>query len=137
MKKIFEILEHQTDLKIKAFGKNLKEVFRNSMIAMVESMRPEIDFSFKKTFQRKIKIKSFDLDSLLVDFLNEILYLIQTNKEIYKKIEFLKFKKFEIEANLYGEKVKRFGLEIKAATYHDLEIKRTKDKWYAIVLFDI
>ena len=137
MKKIFEILEHQTDLKIKAFGKNLKEVFRNSMIAMVESMRPEIDFSFKKTFQRKIKIKSFDLDSLLVDFLNEILYLIQTNKEIYKKIEFLKFKKFEIEANLYGEKVKRFGLEIKAATYHDLEIKRTKDGWYAIVLFDI
>ena len=137
MKKIFEILEHQTDLKIKVFGKNLKEVFRNSMIAMVESMRPEIDFSFKKTFQRKIKIKSFDLDSLLVDFLSEVLYLIQVNKEVYKKIEFLKFEKYEIEAVLYGKKVKRFGLGIKAVTYHNLEIKKIKNNWYATILFDI
>ncbi len=137
MRKNFEILEHRGDLKIKVFGRSLKEVFRNSMIAMVESMMPEVDFSFKKTFRRKIKIKSFDLDSLLIDFLNEILYLIEVNKEVYKKIEFLKFEKYEIEAVLYGKKVKRFGLGIKAVTYHNLEIKKIKNNWYATILFDI
>jgi len=136
MKK-FEILEHKADLKIKVFGKSLEELFENAMIAMVENMRPEIDFSQKNTIQREINIKSFDLDSLLVDFLSEVLYLIQVNKEVYKKIKFLDFKNFNLKAILYGEKIKRLGLDIKAVTYHNLEIKKTKNGYYAIILFDI
>ena len=132
MKK-YEILEHKADLKIKAFGKTKKELFSNMLFAMMESLKAELT---KKEKRRKIKVKSIDLNALLVDFLSEVLYISQTNKEIYTKVRFNKFNDKEINGELIGQKVKSFGEEIKAVTHHNLEIKKNKN-WEAIVLFDI
>jgi len=132
----YEILEHPADLKIKVFGTSREELFSNALLAMIESMSPEIKKP-EQTNRRPIKIKSSDLPALLVDFLNETLYLTQVNKEIYK-VSFKKFTDKEIKGELIGKKVEKFGEDIKAATYHDLEIKQNKDgSWQATVLFDI
>ena len=132
----FEILEHLSDLKIKIFGKNKKELFENAVFAMKECLRPEIEIPEKNT-KIKIKIKSADLFSLLVDFLSEVLYQAQVNKEVYHKVKFDKFSDTELEAELLGEKVKRFGLEVKGVTYHNLNIEKKDSYWQAVVLFDI
>jgi SHS2 domain-containing protein len=135
MKK-FEILFHRADLKIRAFGKDKKKLFLNMLSAMAKSQKPEIKIA--KKVKRKIKINSPDLPVLLVDFLNEALYLGQVNKEVYSGVIFKKFTDRKIEAELIGKKVKRFGEDIKAVTYHNLEVRQKKDKtWEAIVLFDI
>ncbi len=150
MKK-YEVLENIADLKLKIFGQTKEELFRNALSAMLENQGPEMINSDK--IQREIKIKSLDLFSLLVDFLNEALYLSQTNKETYFDIKFKKFTEaegeedksssspfaaaWEIEAELFGQKVARFGEDIKAATHHSLEIQQKKEKrWEAIILFD-
>ncbi len=136
MKK-FELLEHQADLKIKAFGKTKKELFLNALLAMNKSMEPEIKKS-SKDIKRKIKIKSFDSATLLIDFLNEILYLVQINKEIYFDIKFIIFTDKEIKADLLGCKAEKFIKDIKAATYYQLSINKKKHgSWEAIFLFDI
>ncbi len=138
MKK-YEILEHTADLKIRAFGKDKKELFLNMAEGMQAALQPNFQFSISN-FQTKknIKVKSENLETLLVDFLSEMLYLIQVNKEIYKNIKFKKFTDIEIEAKLSGKKVESFGEDIKGVTYHDLEIKRNPDGiWQATVLFDI
>ena len=135
MKK-YEILEHKADLKIRAFGKDKKELFSNMLLAMAESQKPEI--KGKQKNKRQIKIKSLDLAVLLVDFLSEALYLSQVNKEIYFDINFKKFSNTEIEGELIGQKVERFGEDIKAVTYHSLDIHQKKDKtWEVTILFDI
>ena len=138
MKK-FEVLEHKADLKIKVFGKTKEEIFLNALSAMAKLQKAEIGQLVKRgKTKRKIKIKSFDLTSLLVDFLSEVLYLGQTNKEVYKDVKFLKFNDKEIEGELLGQKIERFGEDIKGVTYHNLDILRTKDgNWEAIILFDI
>lgn len=134
MKK-YEILEHKADLKIRAFGKDKKELFLNMLKGITESQRAE---KLKTKARRQIKIKSLDLSALLVDFLSEALYLSQVNKEVYFDINFKKFSNTEIKGELIGQKVKRFGEDIKAVTYHSLEIKRTeKGIWEGTVLFDI
>ena len=135
MKK-YEILEHKADLKIRTFGKDKKELFSNMLLAMAESQKPEI--KGKQKNKRQIKIKSLDLAALLVDYLSEALYLSQVNKEIYFDINFKKFSNTEIEGELIGQKVARFGEDIKAVTYHSLDIHQKKDKtWEATILFDI
>jgi len=74
----------------------------------------------------------------LVDFLSEVLYQTQVNKEIYNKVEFKKLTDTELEAEIFGQKVEGFGEDIKAATYHNLEIKqKERGGWEAIVLFDV
>ena len=88
--------------------------------------------------KQKVKIKSDDLGALLVDFLNEVLYLSQTNKAVYDYFIINRFTDSEIEAEIQGKEVERFEEDIKAATYHDLEIKQNKNKvWEGTVLFDI
>jgi SHS2 domain-containing protein len=134
--KKFQILEHRADLKLRIFGKNKKELFGNALIGMENALRAEIKESKPK--KRKIKVKSLDLETLLVDFLSEILYLNQTKREIFEKINFKKFSDTEIEAEIFGQKIKNFGLDIKAVTYHDLNIHQKKDgTWQATILFDI
>lgn len=141
MKK-YEILEHAADLKIRVFGNSKEDLFSNALLAMIDALRPET--AEEKIKEEIIKIESSDLPSLLVDFLSEILYLIQINKASYNKVKFKKFtdlsvnsEQAEIEAELSGEVVKRFGEDIKAVTYHNLEIKKVNDRWEAVVLFDI
>jgi len=134
MKK-YEILEHLADLKIRAFGKTKEKIFKNTMIGMFESARYE---GGDKEIKREIKISSLDLPSLLVDFLSELLYLCEVNKEVYFQIQFKKFSDKEIEGILIGKKLKRMGVHIKGVTYHDLDIHQRKDGiWQATVLFDI
>lgn len=131
----YEILEHKADLKIRVFGKEKPELFLNMLLAMTDSQKAEI---LSEKTQRAIEIKSLDLSALLVDFLSEVLYLSQTNKEVYNNIKFKKFTDTELKAELFGQKVKRFGEDIKAVTYHNLDIHQRKDGgWEATILFDI
>ena len=135
MKK-FEILEHKADLKIRAFGKDKKGLFLNMLLGMVKNQRPKI--KSRKKVKREIKIKSIDLPTLLVDFLNEALCLSQINKEAYFEANFKKFSDTKLEGELMGQKIERFGEDIKAATYHNLGIYQRKDGiWEATILFDI
>jgi len=136
MKK-YEILEHISDLKIKVFGRNKKELFLNALLAMESSLRPEIEKG-KKKVKKKIKINSENLSSLLIDFLSEVNYLNETLKEVYHKIKFNKFSEKEIEGILEGERISRFGLQIKGVTWHDFKISQKKDDTLeAEILFDI
>jgi len=141
--KEYEILEHKADLKIRAFGKTEEELFFNTLKGMTESLKPEVG---EVPVERKIKISSPDLGALLIDFLSEVLYLIQTNKEIYTNINFKKLtdpstssgQVAELDAEITGQKVERFGEDIKAVTYHDLDIHQNADgSWEATVLFDV
>jgi len=137
MVKKYEILEHKADLKIRAFGKTKEELFLNMMIGMSDNMNPEVQ-KLEEKIKREIKISSQDLSALLIDFLSEVLYLTQTNKEIYTKVKFTKFLDTELEGELTGQKVERFGEDIKAVTYHGLDIHQRKDgTWEATALFDI
>lgn len=140
MKK-YEILEHKADLKIRVFGKDLKELFENAMIGMFESAEYEPVFAEAtagKEIKKEIKVSSLDLPSLLVDFLSEVLYLSEVNREVYHDIQFKNFSNKNIEGNLLGKKLKRIGIQIKGVTYHNLEVRQKKDKtWQATTLFDI
>jgi SHS2 domain-containing protein len=135
--KFYEVLEHKADLKIRVFGKTKEELFENAMIGMFEAAKYEKNLK-SQISKLKIKINSVDLPSLLVDFLSEALYLVETEKLVFEKVEFKKFTENEIEANLFGKPLKRMGVHIKGVTYHDLEVRAKKDgSWQATILFDI
>ncbi|MFQ6049729.1 MAG: archease [Candidatus Paceibacterales bacterium] len=142
MKK-YEILEHTADFKIRVFGKTKRELFENALRGMFEGAKyepffPKATEDKGEKIKRKIKISSLDLPSLLVDFLNEALYLAEVNQEVYFGVNFENFSEKEIEGTLIGKKLKRMGVQIKGVTYHDLDIHQRKDgSWEATVLFDI
>jgi len=131
----FEILPHTADLKIRVFGSSQEELFLNALLGMSESMRAE---ELGEKTEREIEVASPDLAVLLVDFLSETLYFSQVYREVYSSASFSEFSDKQIKGRLIGHKVKNFGEDIKAVTFHNLKIQqRDSGIWEAVVLFDI
>jgi SHS2 domain-containing protein len=142
MKK-YKLLEHQADLKIKIFSQTKEGLFANALFAMTENINPTIEESAPIT-EEKIEVEADDLPFLLIDFLNEVLYLTQVNKKAYYDLKSVEItttapsQKTKIKATLIGRPIISFGRDIKAATYHSLEVSHKQDnRWEAIVLFDV
>lgn len=132
----YKILDHRADLEIEIIGRNKKEIFQNALLAVRDYLSP-IFLKETRKVKRDIKIESIDLPTLLIDFLNEVIYLSEVKKESYTKIEFGELSEKRLKGTLYGEKVGGFSREIKAATYHNLQLKRKKGVFKTKVLFDV
>jgi len=141
MKK-FEILEHTADIGIAAYGKTKREVFINAAKGMFEIIAGE-NKNLKENFYDKIKLEADNLEGLLFAWLNELLYIGETKLVILNKFEIKDLSNNKIVAEVRGMKINRPGCkikkEIKAVTYHRLEIKKDKESglWKAQVIFDI
>jgi len=130
----YKNIGHPADLKIKTFGRNKEELFKNTLKGMFKEAGYEGE---GKKLRREIKIKSSDLESLLVDFLSEALYLSEVNQEVYSEIEIDVLSGKKIEGFLIGKELKRAETIIKGVTYHDLEVTRNNGNWEATILFDV
>ena len=132
----FKFLKHTADIKFQAFGKNLKEVFRNSVLAMSKVIS---DDKINEKVKKKIKIKGKDNENLLYNLLEEILFLFDSKNLIISKAGNLKIKNKELSAELLGDYAKNYEIKdyIKAVTYNEMLIKKTKDKWVAQVVLDV
>jgi len=131
----FEEVEHTADLALKVHGHSLKEVFINaacglfSLMADLENLAPSVS--------REVHLEAPDRESLLVDWLNELLYLHEVEEEIYTRFEIETLSYTALSATVWGTKVKASKLTVKAATFHDLEIRETEDGYMTTVVFDV
>lgn len=139
--KQYENLEHTADLKIKSYGKTKEEVFINMAKGMFANISEPKNLIKKKSVKREIELKANDLASLLVDFLNQLIYLSDVYNEIYFDYDIsiwhVTNNHWQLEDTVKGYKSKGFKLEIKAATYNDLKLEEQGGNWVAEVVFDI
>jgi len=140
--KEFEIIDHTADIGLIAYGKNKEQVFINAAKGMFEIIAEE-NKTLKENFCDKIKLEADNLEGLLFAWLNELLYISETKLVILNKFEIKDLSNNRIGAEVEGMKINRLGCkikrEIKAVTYHCLEVKEDKESglWRAQVIFDI
>jgi SHS2 domain-containing protein len=138
MQNQFEILSHIADVRVRAWGETPKELFRSAFLGLMKILKAKSEkCKAKKLSKSEISVESSDLNSLLIDFLNEALYQTQVNREIYTDLKFKNFSPKNLKAELLGYPVTEFDEDIKAATYHGAEIIKKNNKLETIVLFDI
>jgi SHS2 domain-containing protein len=88
--------------------------------------------------ERTVRIQAPDMESLLVDWLNELVYLFETTGEVFTEIEVVGWSPEELEAIVRGRRpLDAPRLHVKAVTYHDLAVRPDGDGWLAQVTFDI
>ena len=122
----YKFLEHTADAKFQAFGKTLEEKFANAALAMFSIM---VDTKkVKPLIEKKINIKGEDKKSLLYNFLEELLFLLDTKSFLLNKVKKIKIENNSLKAIVVGDFVKEeYQLlgEVKAVTYNDMEITNT------------
>jgi len=137
-KKDFEILDHTADVGIIAYGADLKQAFANAGRALF-SLITELD-DVKEVIHRDAELTASDEESLLVEWLNELIYQFDTEGIIFKRFDIVQLDSTRLKARGYGEKVdkSRHKLKtgVKAATYHMLKVERGNGGRVQ-VLFDI
>ncbi len=135
----YEIIDHTADIGVKAYGETLSEAFENAAKAMFDIITDNSDVENKGQYD--IELKAEDLEQLLVDWLSELLYLHDAENLVFGVFKVnLNVQKKSIKAEAYGEKLDfskhKKGEQIKAVTYHMLELKNKKP-YHVQVLFDI
>jgi len=138
MEKDFEIVNHTADVGIIAHGANIKQAFANAAKGLF-SLITELD-NVQEVLHRDIEVTATDKESLLVEWLNELIYLFDTEHVIFKKFDITELDNTRLRARSYGEKVDsarhKLKTGVKAATYHMLKVDKDDD-YKVQVLFDI
>lgn len=137
----YKFLEHTADAKFQAFGRTLEEAFSNAALATAGLMWNWENV--EKKVEHQVKVKGNDLKQLLVNFLEEIIYLLETKSFLIGSVEKLMIEKegnsFRLKALLKGDKhsdkYKIHG-DVKAITYNEMEVK-TKNHFMVQVVVDI
>lgn len=142
MKPLHKFLDHTADVFFVAKAETLPALFNECALAVEETM---VEVSKVKP-KEKVKIlgESSTVESLLFDFLDELLFF-----KDYKQLVFSKFEidikesngKYYLICQAQGEKIDfsrhEPKVDVKAITMHEFKVEKVKDGWKAQVLIDI
>ena len=137
--KRFEILDHTADIGLIIYGKDLRELFEHAgegffhLITDLKKVRPR--------FEKRIELEGECLERLMVDWLGELLYLHEVDHFLFKEFSIETVGEPGLKAVVKGEPfqegIHSIKTEIKAVTYHQIQIEEGKEGWKAQVIFDL
>ena len=136
----FKFLSHTADAKFQAWGKTAEEAFENSARAMFSLL---VQKQVNPDIKKKIKLYGKDKEALLYNFLEELLFLFDSEQFLFSKVEKIKIKKektdYVLEAEISGDKTKGYKIsgDVKAITYNSMFVKTEKGKVTCQVVLDI
>lgn len=126
MKK-FEFFDHTADAMFRAYGKTVEERFTNAALAFEGFMFDLKDINPK--IKKKVVVEGSDYESLLYNWLEHFLVLLDAEKFIVNNVENLKISKknkgFVLTAEVIGDKAStkyKHKIFIKAVTYNDMKV---------------
>jgi len=129
--------EIKSDVMFEAYGKDLKELFENaaealfSVICKIKQVKP------KET--EEFIIKGENLDSLMINWLQGLIAIVDTEEKFFSKFEIEDINETQLKAKLYGEPIKPELGEtvVKAVTYYKYQLEKTKQGYKARISLDI
>jgi SHS2 domain-containing protein len=135
----FEIIDHTADVAIAAYGADAKQAFANAALGMF-SIMTNIG-KVKDTTIHDVEVTADDKKDLLVSWLNELLFVCEVEKMLFKRFDIVTLDETILKARCYGEKIDpkrhKIKMEIKAATYHMIRIEEKQNLTRVQILFDI
>ena len=135
----FRFLNPTGDLAIEIYGQSLKDLFENAGQALFAVLTDPSKVEAR--VETAIALSYDNLETLLVDWLGELLYLYDAKGLVFRRFEVESIEKERFEAKAWGESfeagrhVIRTG--VKAVTFHELEVKRERAHWRARVTLDL
>ena len=138
----FEYLDHTADIQIHAWGDSLAAAFASCALGMYNYITP-LSGVRAGGEEREVEVRGHDLDSLLFNFLDELLFLFCTEFFVARELEVtaLDQDSWSLTARGRGEIFSRdthvAGTEVKAITYSAMQILQVEGKAEVFVIVDI
>jgi len=137
--KRYEQVPHTADIAIKAYGKDLRELFSNTAYGMFDIIA-DLE-GLEKKVKIDLNLEAPSREELLILWLDELLYNFYTKGIIFFEFDIIDISDTRITAHAHGRHIgenrNRLKTEIKAATYHDLKIEENEVEYSVEVIFDV
>ncbi len=138
----YKFIDHTADIACEVLGDTLEELFTASVEAWRSSVVEETKYGEREI--KKFKLKASSKEQLLVDFISEINYYLFTRNWLFNLVLELEIKQrndtwilsTEIEGMPVSQDVE-IKQEIKAITFHQMNIEKRENKYYTLIVFDI
>lgn len=135
----YEVFEHTADIGLHAYGDTLAELFIHAAQGMESLMVPLEQVS--NQVSREIVVDGHDSVSLLIAWLNELIFLFDTEYLIFREFNIDDLSETHLKGRASGEPydAQRHDLSsaIKAVTWHEATVERTECGYKARIIFDI
>ncbi len=137
--KPYEVFEHTADIGLYAYGRTLPELFIHAAQGMESLMvSPE---QVHVQVSREVEVEGHDIVSLLIAWLNELVFLFDTEYLIFCQFEIERLSEMHLRGRASGEAYDEHRHElssaIKAVTWHEATVEQTVDGYKARIIFDI
>jgi len=135
----YETFDHTADLGIRVFGKDAVDLFAKSGTALFELITET--GSTAAEAQVTLTVSGVDWPDVMVNWLRELLYLWTGRELLVVTIEIQSLEEFRIVADVglvpFRPEVHPILQEVKAVTYHGLDVQQKNGGWEATIIFDI
>lgn len=131
----FEEVEHTADWALRAHGADLAGLLQSAARGML-SLLGDLPSQGEATTWR-LRLEAADAESLLVSWLEELLYRMESAQVTYGEMEIRVTPDYRLEAEIEQVPLLRLGRHIKAVTYHNLAIEHTAQGLAATIVFDV
>ena len=133
----YKLIEHTADVGLVAYGDSLTEAFANAaygLFSIITDLR-----RVRAAELRVVSVSAESFDSLLFNWLNQLIYLFDVKHVLFKKFEIARFGEKSLKAICRGEKYDpsrhEIKIGVKSATYHMLKVDRENNM--VQVIFDV
>ena len=137
MEKYKFIEDLTSDVLFEAYGKDLKELFKNSALALSSVICDVENVGEEKSFG--VELKDDSTEELMVNWLQEIIALVDTEEMFFSRFNITEISENHLKANIYGEPIspEKAGIVVKGVTYYKLKLEKIKDIYKATISLDI
>jgi len=136
----YSIIDHPSDAAIEVSGKDSKELFENAAFGMMDMMYDLKSLDIEKyllSFNGKVHVTADNLESLLVAWLSELLYISDSKKMQISVFHINKMSDNELDAIVLGGRINKVRTAIKAVTYSQMKILKIGGNLKTTIVFDV
>ena len=135
MQPAYEEIEHTADSALRVRGQNLTDLFRNAAFGMLSLL--VIVPVPGNSERRSIELKAEDTETLLVSWLEELLYPLEVEDAVVVDFQVEVLDKAQLKATIELKKIASIKKEIKAVTFNELDIRAVETGFETIIVFDV
>ena len=130
---LYSWIDHTAELELHIEADSAEAVFRDAFAALVELLDDE---QTGPPARHDVALEERDLAALLVQWLEELVFLAETESLVPEALGELRVSPTSLAAVVEGRRGEPPHL-VKAVTYHGLELERENDRWRARVVLDV
>ena len=132
----FEEVDHTADRALRVWAADARSLFLDAAHGMINLMGDPPP-GCTPTGWQDIELEAIDQESLLVEWLNELLYLAEETGGLFVTFDVLALTEYHLRARAGWVPARASKAHIKAATYHNLAIVQTADGVSVELTFDV